>query len=169
MVIRFLFPSPREDAPMRLMCAAAVSLGLGLFVCFAGEKAPASSTDDVAEKFAALKKKYETEFADLKKRANAATDPTERRGIIAEARELSVITAQKAMALIEDNPKDATGFEVLAFVMETSARFGSGKESDTAAGLVAEHHLNNPKVKDLLPMLAGGGPGAQKLLQAAAA
>lgn len=152
---------------MRLLCAAAVSLTLGLLVSLADEKKPGDDKDRAA-KLAAIKKKFDTEFSELEKRARAATDATARRGIIAEARELSMISAQKALEIAGDNPKDSVGFDALLFVMQTSGRFGGGKEFDTAAGLVAEHHLANPKVKELLPMMAGGGPGAQKLLQAAA-
>lgn len=151
---------------MRLICAAAVSLALGLFISYADSKS--GDEKDRAAKFTVLKKKYDTEFAALEKKIRAATDPNERRGLIGEARELTYITAQKAMEIIGDDTKDATGFDVLLFVMNSTAKFGGGKEFDTAAGLVAEHHLNNPKVKDLLPMLANGGAGSQKLLQAAA-
>lgn len=160
-------PMPHEDVSMRLLCAAAVSLTLGLLVSLADEKKPGDDKDRAA-KLAAIKKKFDTEFSELEKRARAATDATARRGIIAEARELSMISAQKALEIAGDNPKDSVGFDALLFVMQTSGRFGGGKEFDTAAGLVAEHHLANPKVKELLPMMAGGGPGAQKLLQAAA-
>src|SRR6476469_4787076 len=136
---------------MRLMCAAAVSLVLGLFLSFADEAKPGDEKDRAA-KFAALKKR-------------AADNPSSQQAIRAEAREECIITAQKALEIIADDPTDATGLEVLAFVVEWTGRFGGGKELDTAAGLIAEHHLNNPKVKELLPMVSGGGEGAQKLLK----
>jgi thiol-disulfide isomerase/thioredoxin len=152
---------------MRLFCAAAVSLTLGFFVAFADESKPTDDKDR-SEQFAALKKKFDNEFAELEKKARAATDPTDRRAIALEARELTIITAQKVLDLIGDDAKGPAGFEMLQFVTQITGRFGGGKEFDKAAELIAEHHLNNPKVKELLPLLARGGPGSLKLLQAAA-
>jgi thiol-disulfide isomerase/thioredoxin len=165
-VIRIHFPSP-EDVPMRLIVAATVSLLLGVFVSVADDKKPVDAKER-ADKLAALKKKYEAEFADFEKRARATTNAADRRGLVLEAREATVIAAQKALEIMGDDPKDATGLEALMFVLESTGKFGGGKEFDTAAGLVAEHHLNNPKVKGVLPMMAGGGPGAKKLVNAAA-
>jgi thiol-disulfide isomerase/thioredoxin len=153
---------------MRLMCAAAVSLSLGLWFAFADDKKPADPKTERADKLTALKKKFDDEFADLKKRANAATDASTRQGIIAEARELSILTAQKAIAIAEGDPKDATGFDAALFAIETTGRFGGGKEFESAAAIIAEHHLASPKVKDLLPRMAGAGPGGEKFLKAAA-
>jgi thiol-disulfide isomerase/thioredoxin/cation transport regulator ChaC len=152
---------------MRVLCAAAVSLTLGLLIAFAKESRPLDDKDR-AEKFAAQKKKFDTDFAELEKKARAATDPTQRRVIALEARELSIITAQKVLDLIGADAQTPDSFDMLQFVAQITGRFGGGKEFDKAAELIAEHHLNNPKVKDLIPMLARGGLGSLKLLQAAA-
>src|SRR5690242_12984017 len=100
---------------MRLLCAAAVSLVLGLFLGFADEANPGDEKDRAA-KFAALKKKFDAAMADFKKRA--ADNPASQQAIRAEAREECIITAQKALEIIADDPSDATGLEVLAFVVE---------------------------------------------------
>ena len=139
---------------MRLMCFVAVSLSVGMFVAFADDKKPGDGAAQRAEKLAALKKKFDEEFADLTRRAKDATDPNTRRGLIVEAKELAVITSQKAIAIAEGDPKDATGFEAAMFVIQEAGRFGGGKEFDAAAAIVAEHHLTSPKVKDLLPRMA---------------
>ncbi len=151
---------------MRLMCFVAVSLSLGVFVACADDKKPESAAQR-AEKLAALKKKFDEEFADLTKRAKETTDPSTRRGLIVEAKELAVLSSQKAMAIAEGDPKDATGFEASLFVIEQAGRFGGGKEFDAAAAIVAEHHLTNAKVKDILPRMAYSGPGGEKFLKAA--
>jgi hypothetical protein len=50
---------------MRLLCAAALSLSVGLWFVFADDKKPA---DGRAEKLAALKAKFETEQKELSER-----------------------------------------------------------------------------------------------------
>lgn len=142
---------------MRLLVAIAVSLAAGLFVAVA---------DDRADKLEALKKKFDAEYAELRQRYQNAT-PEEARGIQTELKELAVITAQKAVAIAEDDPKGTTGFEAAAFVIEKTGRFG-GKELDAAVAIVSEHHADNPKLKALLPALTAAGPAGEKLLKAVA-
>jgi thiol-disulfide isomerase/thioredoxin len=146
---------------MRLLCAAAVSLTLGLFVAFADDATP-------AQKLKELQKKFDTEIEELRTRFNNAKTPAEEAGIRSEVKELAIITSQKAIKLAEDNAKDAVGFDAAVFVIEKTARYGAGKELETALTIISEHHLNNPKVKTMLPMLAGAGRIGQKFLQTAA-
>lgn len=150
---------------MRLLCAAAIALSLGLLVAWADDKK--ADPGERAAKLEKLKKKFDTEMEDLRKRFEKAS-PADKRGIQAEARELAVISAQSAVEIAKEEPKGAVGFEAAAFVIEKAGRFGGGKELEAAAGIVAEHHLNNPKVKDLLPVVGGAGPAGEKLLAAAA-
>src|SRR5262245_36380140 len=105
---------------------------------------------------------------DRTKRIDEAKTAADRDGVRAEARELALITSQKALEIAKDDPKDATGFDAAAFVIEKAGRFGSGKEMEAAAGIIAEHHLNNPKVKGFLPVIAGAGPAGMKFLTMAA-
>jgi thiol-disulfide isomerase/thioredoxin len=146
---------------MRLLCAAAVSLAIGLF-------AAADDKNDRAERLAKLQKKFDAEFADLTKRFGEAKTAADKDGIRAEARELALITAQTALEIAKDDPKDAVGFDAAAFVVEKAGRFGGGKEMEAAVGIIAEHHLNNPKVKGFLPVIVRSGPAGEKFLKAAA-
>jgi thiol-disulfide isomerase/thioredoxin len=146
---------------MRLMCAAAVSLFIGLFLAIADDKGSRS------EQLKTLQKKFDTEMEDLKKRFTSAKDLAEQRGVREEARELAILTSRDVLKLAEEDPKDATGFESAQFVVEKAGIFGAGKEFDAAIAIIGEHHLNNPKVKDLLPKMTLAGPGGQKFLQTA--
>ncbi len=148
---------------MRLLCAAAVSLALGLFVVYAGDSKP-----DRAEKLTALKKKFDTELAELKARFDKATDPGDKRGIQVEMRELVALTAEKALALVKEDPKDDTGFATAAFIVKSAGEFNAGgiKDVDAVIDLLAEHHATNPKLKDLLVPLMRMGEGGDKLLVA---
>jgi peroxiredoxin len=147
---------------MRLLVAAAVSLSIGLFFAFAQDGKERSA------KLEAMKKKFDTEMADLKDRFGKSTSAAEKKEIQAEARELAIITAQKALELAKDDPKDAAGFEAALFVIEKAGRYGAAKELEAAAAIIGEHHINNPKVKEVMPALAGAGPVGQKLFEAAA-
>src|SRR5207244_3439681 len=101
---------------MRLLCAAAVSLSLGLFVAFADDKKPADpkAAADRAEQLAKLQKKFDAEMSELKDRFGKATTAADRDGIGAEVRELALISAQRAIEIAKDDPKDATGFDAAA-------------------------------------------------------
>jgi thiol-disulfide isomerase/thioredoxin len=153
---------------MRLLCAAATAVSLGLLVaCADDKKADPAAAADPAAKLTALKKKFDAEMDDLRKRFEKAS-PTDRAGIQAEARELAVLTSRTAVELATANAAAEVGLEAAAFVIEKAGRFGGGKEIEAAAGVVAEHHLNSPKVKALLPVIGQVGPAGEKLLQAAA-
>jgi thiol-disulfide isomerase/thioredoxin len=147
---------------MRLLVAAAVSLSIGLFI------ACAHDAKDRSAKIDAMKKKFDTELAELKDRFEKSTSAAEKKEIQAEARELAIITAQKALELAKDDPKDAAAFDAALFVIEKAGRYGAAKELEAAATIIGEHHVNNPKVKDVMPAIAGAGPAGQKFLQAAA-
>ena len=155
---------------MRLLCAAAVSLALGLFVAFADDKKPTDNDPKArAEKLSALKLKFDTELSDLTKRITKADDPATARGIQAEMRELAAITAEKALAIATADPKDDTGFAAAEFILQSAAKVGGGgKDVETAVGIIAVHHAASPKVKELLiPAMRLGDPG-DKLLKAVA-
>ncbi len=148
---------------MRLLTCAVVSLFLGSMLIFADD-----TKVERAVKLDALIKKFDKEMDELKSRFNTATTPAEREGLRTEAKELAVITAQKALAMAEADPKDETGFNAALFVVEKAGRFGSGKEVDSAVAIISDHHMADPKVKGLLSVLAGAGPSGQKFLQSAA-
>ncbi|MCE9562424.1 MAG: TlpA family protein disulfide reductase [Planctomycetes bacterium] len=148
---------------MRLLCAAAVSLALGLFVSYAGDDKP-----NRPAKLTALKKKYDDELKEFKDRLKKATDPGEAKGIQAEIRELVAITAERALAIAKEDPKDDTGFAAAEFIVKAAgANNANGiKEVDSVIELLAEHHAANPKMKEMLVPVMRAGPAGDKLLLA---
>lgn len=153
---------------MRSMCAAALSLAFGLFLAFADDKKPTEAKASRSEQLAKIVKKFDKELAELKKRFEDAKTPSEKNGVREEARELATLSARDAVKLAEEDPKDSVAFDAAAFVAEKTSRFGTTKELEAMAGIVAEHHLNNPKIKNLLAAFASAGPAGEKLLKAAA-
>jgi thiol-disulfide isomerase/thioredoxin len=147
---------------MRLICAAAASLVLGLFVAIADDKKPTEPPKgDAGERLAGIRKKYEKELEDLKKRVGTAKDQAERKGIIDEAQELTVLTSRDVLKIAEDNPKDPIAIDAAEFVIEKNVMFGPRKETDAAVNIIATHHINSPKVKDLITRLAATPAGPQ--------
>lgn len=153
---------------MRLSGAAALSLVLGLLLAFANEQQGDDTPATRTEQFAALKKKYEAELKDFKKRAARANDPAEQKGINEEIRELVILTSRDALKLAQDDPRDSTGFDALSFVLVHTSSYGGGPECSSAIKLLSEHHLDSPRLADLIPSLAYSGTEGQKMLQALA-
>ena len=150
---------------MRLLCAAAVSLALGMFVACAEDKKPADPKER-ADKLAAIKKKFETEYAALEKRVLKAETPADAR-VKTEFCELVALTAEKALTIAKDDPKDDTGFAAAEFIVQSASKAGGGgKDVEEAVGLIAEHHAGSAKVKELLLPAMRLGDGGDKLLKA---
>jgi thiol-disulfide isomerase/thioredoxin len=151
---------------MRLLCAAALSLTLGLLVVWAGNK-PADPKPDRAAKFKELKKKFDADNKELVEGFKKAKTATDQRAILAEMRELVAITAGKVLKVAEEDPKDEVGFDAAAFIVESAGQVGAGgPDVEKAIAIIAEHHAANPKVKDLLPSLVAFGAPGEKLLDA---
>ena len=152
---------------MRLLCAAAISLACGLWVAYADDKKPAEPAGDRAAKLADLKKKYDEKFDEMLKRLQKAESPADARGIQAEIREETLLTAGKVLKVAEENPKDDVAFDAVSFIIEKAGRVGAtGGDIEKAVGIVAEHHVTKAKVKDfVLPAMQMGAAG-EKLLKA---
>lgn len=149
---------------MRLLCAVGISLAVGMLLAFADDKKPEGNKTDRAERLKKIDSRFDKEWDDLKRRAMAAKDISERKGISEEARELCAITSQDVLKLAEEDPKDSTGFDAALFIVDKAGLFGPTKEIDAALNIIGSHHLENPKVKDLLPRIGGFGPSGQKFL-----
>jgi thiol-disulfide isomerase/thioredoxin len=156
---------------MRLLCAPAISLVLGLFVACADDKKPESNDPKArAEKLEALKKKFSESFSELTSRLNKAEDSASARGIQSEMRELVAITAEKALAIASAEPRDEAGFAAAHFAVQSAGKVGGGgKSAEAAIEILAEHHAANPRIRELLVTAATiqGGSG-DKLLSAVA-
>jgi len=150
---------------MRLMCAAGVSLVFGLLLACSDDKKPIDQNISRADQLAAMKKKFEKEMDELKKKYSNAKDIAEQQGIREEARELAVLTSRDALKIAEADPKDKDGFEAAWFVIDKALYFKLGKEFDAAIEIIGEHHLNNAKVTELLQHLSSASPTALRGFQ----
>ncbi len=149
---------------------AAVILSFGWFSAFADGKKPTAPepNGERAEQLAKLRTRFGDEMADLKKRLDRADSDADRKGIETEMKELAIISSQSALDIAKEDSKDAAGFEAALFVIEKAGPFGAGPEMESAVAVIAEHHLGNPKVKGVLPVIGKAGPSGNKLLVAAA-
>lgn len=152
---------------MRLLCAAALSLSLGVFLVYAQDKKPAEPpAGDRAAKLAAAQKKFDATFKELEERFQKAQEG-DKRGVVAEMREETLLMAGKVLKIAEENPKDDTAFEAAAYVLRAAGKVGAtGGDIDRAAALVGEHHSASAKVKDLLIPAMQMGASGEKLLKA---
>ena len=152
---------------MRLFCAAMLALSIGLYATY-DQFVKGAAPEDQAEKLKAQKKKFGEEFDDLLKRFEKAATLADKKGIQAEARELATLTTEKVLKIAEADPKSETAFEAASFTMSRLVSIGAtGPDVDKILGIVSEHHLNNPKVKDLLLTAGRAGPAGEKFLQTA--
>ena len=82
-------------------------------------------------------------------------------------RELVLLTASKAIKIVEEDPKDALGYEAAAFIVLDGGRSRcTGGDVEKTLGLVAEHHAASPKVKELLIPAMRLGEASDKLIKA---
>jgi thiol-disulfide isomerase/thioredoxin len=161
-----------EGRAMRLLCAGVLVVSVGLYAAFANTKEDPpkdAQTGDQADRLQAVKKKFDEEFDDLRKRFTAATTPAEKKGIQGEARELAVLTAEKVRKVAEEDPKSETALQAAQYALGVLVpRGGSGPDTDKLLAIVAEHHANSPKVKDLVLAAGRAGASAQTFLKGVA-
>ena len=151
---------------MRLLCAAALTVTVGLYFGLAADSKDPAADELRAGRLKQIKKRFAEESVELRKRAETATDRATLAGIREEQRELAVITGEKLIGLAEDEPKDAVAYEALEYAVQTLPIAGS--YLDKAFPLLIEHHIGNPKIKGLLMSATRYQKAGQKLLEAVA-
>jgi thiol-disulfide isomerase/thioredoxin len=153
---------------MRVFCAAMLVLSLGLYAMY-DRNVTVSAAEDEAGKLKEQKAKFGEEFDELIKRFTKAETSAEKKGIQAEAKELATLTAEKVRKIAEADPKSETAFEAASFALSRLVTVGaSGPDIDKLLGIVSEHHLKNPKLKDMVLVAGRAGDSGEKFLQAAA-
>ena len=156
---------------MRLLCAAVLTVSLGLVsACADDKKDPPKDAPkgDRAARVQELQAKFQEELGGLAKRLNAAKTPAERNGVITEAKELATLTAGKAVAVAEEDPKDPVALDAAVLALRSLGQVGAeGPEADKAVKVITDHHIDSPKVKDVVFMAGRMGATGQKLLEAA--
>jgi thiol-disulfide isomerase/thioredoxin len=154
---------------MRLFCAAMLALSLGLYLAYDRFVTGAPKADDQAAKLKAQKTKFGEEFDELLKRFEKAATVADKKGIQGEARELAALTAEKVRKIAEEDPKSDTALDAVSFTMSRLVTVGaSGPDIDKLLAIAAEHHLNSPKVKDLVLTAMRAGKAGEKFLQTVA-
>jgi thiol-disulfide isomerase/thioredoxin len=84
-------------------------------------------------------------------------------------KELFALTAEKALKIAADNPKDETGVDAAVFAIEKLAMFGiTGEQMNKATALLIDNHLASPKLKPALGKMGRAGEAGTKLLKAVA-
>jgi thiol-disulfide isomerase/thioredoxin len=153
---------------MRLFCAAALVLSIGLYVTW-DRYVKGAAAEDTAAKLKEQKNKFSEEFDEIAKRFEAAETQAQKKGIKAEARELATLTAEKIRKIAEVDPKSDVAFDAASFAVTRLVTVGaSGPDVDKLLAIITEHHLSNPKVKDLVLVAGAAGPAGEKFLQTAA-
>ncbi|MBY0513995.1 MAG: TlpA family protein disulfide reductase [Gemmataceae bacterium] len=154
---------------MRLLCAAALTLSVGLFVASGDDKKDSQPAEARAKRLKELERKYDADLTKLFDRFQNAKTDDEKNAARTEVRELSVVTLSQAMKIAEENSKDDVALDAAMFVLQKLARFaGDQPEFTKAVDLLAANHLNSPKLKDVLLTAGQYGPPGEKLLNAAA-
>lgn len=153
---------------MRIFCAVMLLASAGLYVGYAKIKKDDKSTEQ-AEQLKKLKTKFGDDFDELVKRFQAATTPAEKQGIKTEAKELAVLTAEKVRKVAEADPKSEAALDAASFALTRLVPVGgAGADVDKLLGFVSEHHLNSPKVRDMLLVAGRVGKSGEAFLAAAA-
>jgi thiol-disulfide isomerase/thioredoxin len=65
--------------------------------------------------------------------------------------DLTKLYFSQAIVIAKENRRDATGFEAALFIANKISQYGRGREFEEALELIGEHHLDNPRVRDLFP------------------
>lgn len=123
----------------------------------------------VARKFTDLKKKFEAEEKELKKKIAESEDPDDRRQAQFGLKELSAITASTAIELAVDNPKDETAIDAAVFALKLLGEFKvTGRDMDKAVTFLLENHVNSPKIASALAQMSDAGAAGQHFLKTVA-
>lgn len=154
---------------MRVFIAVMLLASAGLYVAYAKFVKEPPKDGPQAEQLAKLKKKFGDEFDELVKRFQAASTGAEKAGIKSEAKELGALTAEKVRKIAEEDPKSGAALDAVEFGLTRLVPIGaSGPNVDKLLGFATEHHINSPKMKDLVLIAGRAGPSGEKFLVAAA-
>lgn len=154
------------DVTMRQTLFAAVALLVGGPAFVLADEPKDAPRGPVARKFAELKKRFEAEEKELKKKLADASDPDDRKQIQFSLKELSAITASDAVDLALDNPKDETAIDAAVFSLKLLGEFKvTGRDMDKAAAFLLDNHINSPKIGGALAQMSEAGQSGQHFLK----
>lgn len=115
-----------------------------------GKKDPPSRAD----RLKAVQSEYAESMQALNKAFQKAENDKEKSDIRDKAMKLRPKAAEGAIALAKEDPKDDVGFQAIQYAMN----MGSGSPAaKTASELLLKHHVDNPKIADMVIGLGRGG------------
>ncbi len=136
----------------QILLASFVLCCCGLWFLFAGEEPKGQPSNPVAKQFADLKKKFDAEEKDIKKKLADAQDPDEQKQQTFLLKELSAITASDAIELATDNPKDEASLDAAVFALKLLGQFRvTGRDMDKACAFILDNHIDSPKIQGRWP------------------
>jgi thiol-disulfide isomerase/thioredoxin len=148
---------------MQRVLFASLVLILGVPGAALGDE-PASP---LARKLAQLKKKYEADEKELKKKLADAKEADDKQQVNFLIKELHAFTASDAVELAQEGKKDEAGLEAAVFAIKLLGPFQlTGSDMDKAIAIIMDHHIDNPKIAPALAEMVEAGPNGLAFLEA---
>jgi len=116
-----------------------------------------------ADKLKAVQDDYAKAVRELNEELQKAETVQEKNEVRAKLPKLRTETAEKALEVAKDDPKDDVGFDAI----KVALNFGTGATAKRANEMLTAYHLENPKIADMVLGLGrGGSDDAVKVLKA---
>jgi thiol-disulfide isomerase/thioredoxin len=126
-------------------------------------------TGPAARKLDKLKKKFEAEEKEIKKKLADAQDGDDRKQAQFQLKELSALTASDAVEIAQDHPKEAAAVDAAVFALKLlGEQRVTGGDMDKAMAFLLENHVNSPKLQDALAGMHEAGPAGRNFLKTVA-
>jgi hypothetical protein len=137
---------------MRRLWAGVLALSLGgLALAWDDPKTEGKQdTPSRADRLKAVQKEYTDAMLAFGKEFQKAETDEEKTEIRNKAQKLRPEVIEKALAIAKEDPKDDVGFDALGYAVG----MGAGK---SATDLLIKHHVENPKIAEMVLSLGRGG------------
>jgi thiol-disulfide isomerase/thioredoxin len=154
---------------MRQILFAGIVLFGGSLWFALGDEPKGTSDGPVARKFAEIKKNFEMEESELKKKLADAKDEDDVKQATFLIKERSALSASDAVELAVDNPKEEAAADAAIFALKLLAQHQlTGGDMDKASTVLLENHIDNPKIQPALAQMSEAGSSGQKFLKTVA-
>jgi hypothetical protein len=137
---------------MRRLWASVLALSLGGLALAWDDPKTEGKQDPPsrADRLKAVKKEYMDAMSELGKEFQKAETDEEKTDIRNKAQKLRPAVLEKTLAIAKEDPKDDVGFDAIVYAVG----MGAGK---SATDLLIKHHVENPKIADMVLGLGRGG------------
>ncbi|HEX3146907.1 MAG TPA: TlpA disulfide reductase family protein [Gemmataceae bacterium] len=148
----------------RVLFASLIVISGGLWVALADEPKAADSAQ--GRKLAQIKKKFDADLKELKKKEANAKDPEDKQQVKFLIKELNAFAASDAIEVAEENKKDEGALDACVFALKMLGQFQiTGADMDKATTIVLENHLDSPKIGAVLGVMVDCGRPGQIFLE----